>query len=465
MITFSSSGRSLRPLARRVLLLPILAAAALGACSENETVQPPATTSADTSSFGRFHAKIVATSCAVSGCHVAGLGVGSNGGLVLDSAVAYQNLVGVEPTNANARADKLLRVKPGSADSSLLFHKLHAPGGHHTADYGSQMPLGGRPLSVGQIEFVRQWIESGAPRTGVVADARLLDDTTSSVTGAFTPLPPPAPGTGVQLHLPMFPVQPNFEREFFSYTPVGNAQELYVTGLRVRMRPGSHHFLMYDFPPGTPGSVIPPPNVIRDIRNPDGSDNPDAMEAMAYHRFVGGSTGTDFEYSFPPGVAMRIPPNAMVDLNSHYVNKTPDTLYGEVYANMMTIPASAVQHVAEPMFLNNDQFSLPPQQQTVVTKTFKMGGRTNVCLLTSHTHQLGAKYVIRISGGPRNGEIVYTSTDWAHPAVTVYNPPIVLEAGQGLTSEVTFQNTTNRTVRFGLTSEDEMDIIFGYSYE
>jgi hypothetical protein len=31
-------------------------------------------------------------------------------------------------------------------------------------------------------------------------------------------------------------------------------------------------------------------------------------------------------------------------------------------------------------------------------------------------------------------------------------------------SEITYNNTTDRTVSFGLTSEDEMGIIFGYYY-
>jgi hypothetical protein len=38
----------------------------------------------------------------------------------------------------------------------------------------------------------------------------------------------------------------------------------------------------------------------------------------------------------------------------------------------------------------------------------------------------------------------------------------VLRPGEGLTSEITYNNTTDRTIRFGLTSQDEMGIIFGY---
>ena len=85
-------------------------------------------------------------------------------------------------------------------------------------------------------------------------------------------------------------------------------------------------------------------------------------------------------------------------------------------------------------------------------------------MLTSHFHRLGQKFVIKIYGGARNGEIVYTNTDWEHPLVKSFTTPIVLQPGEGLTSEVTYNNTTGKTVGFGLTSEDEMNIIFGYYY-
>jgi hypothetical protein len=70
--------------------------------------------------------------------------------------------------------------------------------------------------------------------------------------------------------------------------------------------------------------------------------------------------------------------------------------------------------------------------------------------------------VIRISGGTRNGQIVYESTDWEHPQIKNFVEPLELKAGEGLTSEITYFNTSSRTVFFGLESKDEMGIIFGY---
>ena len=72
------------------------------------------------------------------------------------------------------------------------------------------------------------------------------------------------------------------------------------------------------------------------------------------------------------------------------------------------------------------------------------------------------KFIIRIVGGSRNNEIVYTSTDWHHPQFVSYDPPIQLQVGEGLMSEVTYHNTRSVVIRFGLTSQDEMGIIFGY---
>ena len=60
--------------------------------------------------------------------------------------------------------------------------------------------------------------------------------------------------------------------------------------------------------------------------------------------------------------------------------------------------------------------------------------------------------------------IVYENTDWEHPQIVNYAAPIVLNAGDKLRSVVTYNNTTSRPLFFGLTSDDEMDIIFGYYY-
>ena len=80
-------------------------------------------------------------------------------------------------------------------------------------------------------------------------------------------------------------------------------------------------------------------------------------------------------------------------------------------------------------------------------------------------HELGEKFVIKLKGGKRDGEIIYETTDWEHPLILNFKEAIQLNKDEGITSEITYFNTTNKKVGFGLTSEDEMGIIFGYYYE
>ena len=431
------------------------------ACQPKATDDPKPT---ETASFDLIQERIFAVSCATTGCHASSADNTFNQHkLVLEKSVAYSNLVGVASTQPAAKAEGLLRVKAFSADQSLLFHKLNFNVQHHTGKtYGSPMPLGGNALSVGKIEFVRRWIEAGAPQKGNVADAKLLDDTTPSFGDAFEPLAAPAPGEGFQLKVDRFEVAPNFERELFVRRMVGNTQEVYINRIRLRARANSHHLVLYDF---RNKQFLPPVNEIRDLRNPNGSLNAATQLSMVNHLFLGGGSETNTEYVFPEGMAIKLPANSSLDVNPHYYNRTGQVLYGENYANLYTVAKEKVQRVVQMLDLNNTNLSLPPGQRTTVTKDFTFDRNAKIIMLTSHNHELGEKFVIKIKGGPRNGEVVYESTDWAHPVKQGFPTPLALSKGEGLTSVVTYHNTTARTVTFGLQSTDEMDIIFGYYYE
>lgn len=438
-------------------------------CQPSDQADTPAPPAA-TSSFALLQQKILTPTCATAGCHGATTDASFNQhGLVLSASVAYQNLVGVVPKNTNAIADGLLRVKAHNSLQSLLFHKLNASNIHHTGkSYGNLMPLGSSPLSVGQIEFVRRWIEAGAPKEGTVADTALLDDTTPSVAPTtFEPLLPPAAGTGFQLSTTKFDVTPNFEREIFIRRTIGNTEAVYVNRFEIKMRTNSHHLVAYSFRDNSPFG-LPAMNTIRDLRNPNNSYNFATVATMSNHVYVAGTQEPYLNYVFPEGTAMLVPANLTVDMNSHYVNKTTATIPGEAYLNLYTVPAdkvASIVNVVRPLDLGNQSLVIPANQRVTLTKSFTFPEPRKILTLTSHCHKTGEKFVIRIKGGARDGEVIYTSTDWEHPEITTYTTPITLQKGEGLTSEITYNNPTSNIIRFGLTSEDEMGIIFGYYYD
>jgi len=451
--------RDLRTVRHAVGTALVVAVVACGSLDEPPTASRP---TAVMGTFERIQAEIITPTC-TAGCHATGSVFATSSGLVLEKAVAYRNLVGVVPRNAAAKTDGLLRVKPFRADSSLLYHKLVITDGHHSPTYGSTMPLGADPLYNGQLEFIRRWIEAGAPETGVVADTMILADRTRPVIAPFVPLQLPV--SGIQLKIEPFNVAPNFERELFVYRRVNNAAPVYVNRIEARMRINSHHMVLYTFEPNIPSQLVPPFDAVRDIRNPDGSLNFLNMLPMGFHRFFAASQSTTLDYRFPAGVALAVPPNGALDMNVHYVNRTSAPITGESYVNLHTVPASDVQRQALTLGLGNNDLSIPPRSRVTLTKTFMVpDSAMHIFMLTSHMHERGEKFVIRLAGGARNGEVVYTTNDWAHPDIVNYATPIVLRRGEGLTSEITYNNTTDRTVRFGLTSLDEMGIIFGYYY-
>jgi hypothetical protein len=146
------------------LTLGVVIATACKKTNHGATVDP------NLASFANMQEHIFKHSCNSAGCHNLSASSNVQHGLALEGSSAYSNLVGKTPKNAQAIAAGLKLVMPGSADSSFLYTKCN----WQTYKYGSQMPLGANALSANEVLFIKQWINAGAPQTGVVADYKLL---------------------------------------------------------------------------------------------------------------------------------------------------------------------------------------------------------------------------------------------------------------------------------------------------
>ena len=74
------------------------------------------------------------------------------------------------------------------------------------------------------------------------------------------------------------------------------------------------------------------------------------------------------------------------------------------------------------------------------------------------------EFRVYAAGGENDGELVYITYDWEHPPIKEFDPPLVLESGQGFRLETTYDNPSSNSLRFGLRSTDEMMILFGAYY-
>ena len=454
---------------RAVRFACLMCAAALAACSSDPSGPQ------ETSTWEVIQHDILATNCV--SCHTAGTSFARQSDLVLTSDAAYDQLLNVAPANRTAAADGLVRVSDQGLAGlfrSYLWEKINAPDQEHFyadhSSYGEIMPVGRPPLTNGELEFIRRWIVAGAPERGVVVDASLLQDGARFELPPFEALPPPT--DGIQLHIEPFEVRPNFEREVFRYVPLNNSEDLFINSFAMEMRPGSHHFILYAYPEYTPAQDMPQPWELRDLRDPvtgsyEDSNGDDVFNwrNMLYAKPLVISQSRRLDYRLPPGVAIRLPAGSGIDVNAHYANETDATIEGEAFVNLGLLGADEVQYEAKIFAMSNFDIHLPAGQVTTLEKEFLFKEDRHIIQLVSHAHDRMVEFNAEIIGGERDGELVYVSYDWEHPAPLRFDPPLDAREGSGLRITATYDNYTDEDLYFGFTRKNaEMMILYGYYY-
>ena len=442
------------------------------------------TTTADTSTYHEIQHHIFDKSCVNTACH----GVLTNaGGLNLSYETSYQNLVGVVPRNPAAAAAGMKLVDPGTPDNSFLLTKLM---GLTSPELGSRMPFAAGKLHDAKIDAIRTWIAEGAPRDTQLAgigDLAVLRDPEETFEA---PAPPPV-GQGYQLHLPQFKIEAGTELEVFYATQITDANgdplqdDIFVNGFDIYYPTGSHHFILYRVTQVGLWKGILERNVVPGIGvNPEDTFrvvSPDDMKrghlALLDRLPIIGSQRAETSIRFPEGVALRIAGDTVFDMNSHYVNLLgTETLIGETYINLWTLPPEEVKYEARGLAVSNKDIEVPPQTTRVIEDEWHVDNeirllrllgygnvtQLNLFQLTSHMHRHGELFEIRQIS---TGELLHRSIAYDNTPFDIFDPPIILNPGDGLRFECTHSNyDTDKTIRYGLTSEDEMAIMFGFYY-
>ncbi|MEM7617972.1 MAG: hypothetical protein AAF244_01180 [Pseudomonadota bacterium] len=240
--------------------------------------------------------------------------------------------------------------------------------------------------------------------------------------------------------------------------PIGNTEDIYVNKFEVLCRPGTHHLIAYGYWNENDPSH-PPVGVIRDQNLPDGRGNFNLT--MGSGNMYCGAQSANFIQDFPDGIAVRIPAGATIDVNSHYFNLTDATIFGEAFLNLHTVPESDVTEVLEYSNIDNEEeLFLPPNEATTIEHTETFNYNQSIRQMFSHMHKRGYIFHVYKVGGANDGELLYEAYDYQHPPYKFFEPALDIPAGEGLRTVVSYNNDTNREISFGVTSEDEMGILF-----
>ena len=418
-----------------------------------------------------------------TGCHSGG-SPSANLDLSGNPADLHDALVGVSPVNPAAQAKGYKLVDAGYPHKSFLLYKCAYPEwddqfGIDVAE-GNTMPDNGGSLEKEEVELIRQWIQYGAPETGTVVDPQVLDDYYNDNGMARIAKPAaPAPGEGFQMHLGPFFLEPGEEIEFYKKEKVGNSELENVTKFEAFFNEESHHFLLFEFVPGTDG------------QEPEGLRPVTVQNAFQDAEYMVGWVDPDIT-ELPEGTAYKIDPNAVLDLNYHLINYASNgdsILAAEAYINYYTDNNSPVELIEmHSELLINLGIFIPNNGQEVSFTDVVIDNQASptdtmyVWFLSSHTHKYGTDYDIYKrnpdgSIGEQLYEGFYNSTyefnqgyyDWEHPANLyldeVYGELLPINKRDGLIQIAKYRipgsaNESQPLVTFGLTTNDEMMLAF-----
>jgi hypothetical protein len=352
--------------------------------------------------------------------------------------------------------EDFIRVRPGQKDASLVWVNLAAATLPDDWEAPRRaMPLGGQPLSENELEALRLWIESGAPRGGVVSGTEeLLDDCLPPAEPLeIEPLPPPPAEAGVQIRMPTWTLPAQSEREvcFASYYDISDQVPPEFRGPEgntfrfkrneIRQTPLSHHLIvsLYEgsFEPNSPqwgpfscrggerdGETCDP--VDTDFCGAEAFCTTEVLTSVACIGFgppdsglglnSSGFTGTQETSSvaeLAPGVYREVPLKGMILWNHHAFNLTDIDGTVDAWLNFdFAAPEEQITPVGI-IFNTEDIFAMsnpgvPAFGTLEVCSIHEMDENSRLYELSSHAHRHMKRWrtftgAFRCDGGSRRG--------------------------------------------------------------
>lgn len=416
-------------------------------------------------------ANVLQTNCSNQYCHGGGNQLDFTG----DLQNLYNKLVNVNAVNEQAASKGLKLVNPGYPDNSFLFKKINN-GLYHQAlldeNEGGNMPPSGSLTEI-EREIIREWIFYGASFEDEVDNEDLITEYYNNGGLARIEAPAaPAADEGVQIYFGTLWLAPGQEIEIHKKEVLGNESLVESPRIEIIMSDFSHHFAFYRYNSVEDAAEIPEgTRIVGGVL--------DAFDYFTKTEFIATSPLPYKDYALPENHAFKWDAETTFDINYHIKNySTTQILPAEIYLNIYFQEEEAENEMRAVSFLYGDlnpfilEIEPTGEDVTFVEERYQTENPEvwNVWLMQAHTHQYGVGYnVYKRNEDGTKGELVYDGNyneqytynqgfyDWAHPPVRIFDEELLqVDMSKGLIQEAIFNNPTDETIGFGLTTEDEM---------
>jgi hypothetical protein len=179
---------------------------------------------------------------------------------------------------------------------------------------------------------------------------------------------------------------------------------------------------------------------------------------------LGSGAGENYSAGvLPEGVAYKVPKGSQLNLNLHLFNAGASTLTGTSGTSVRTTTVDQVTQFAETILAGPIMLSIPPGQSTTTGQCTIMSD-TTVFAIAPHMHQLGVHLKAVLERATGGTETLFDGPYDFEDQRQTATDHLALQAGDVVQVDCTFDNDTNRDVRFGESSLDEMCFLGLYRY-
>jgi hypothetical protein len=236
---------------------------------------------------------------------------------------------------------------------------------------------------------------------------------------------PRKPRHGFQMTVDPYTVAPGQDLEVCEYRRLPNARPMDISGFKLRMPTGAHHFVIWAY-----GG-----NVEDDSRFPKGPVPSVACSGLspdeAIPQVLIPIQTPDARFQFPKGVALTIDPHEQVWLNPHMINVGTAPMQPDIVFNFYRARKGSVQHHAQGLIVGNTAgIAVPAGGDQTLTAEWTAPVDLTLIELQTHQHRLGTYANIELvqPDGVTRAKI-YENDDWKHPHSFWPQPVIHLARG------------------------------------
>lgn len=224
-------------------------------------------------------------------------------------------------------------------------------------------------------------------------------------------------------------------------------EDTFVTNISAVAPPGTHHTVLSIASGAAAG--------------PDGEQNC-GVNTLGMVMLYASGVGTS-PLDFPSGVGLRLAAGTQIHLNLHLYNTTDEVLSGE---SAILVKKSATQPaiLAENVFAGTLQINIPPMTTRTVTGGCTANRNYTLFAVWPHMHQVATHQKVELIRGGTPQILHDRAFNFAEQNYYLQSPEIQVQQGDQIRVSCTYNNTTDRTITFGDSSDQEMCFAGLYRY-